>query len=92
MAQRKLDNIDRDMIAAQALGYGVRYGAYKVDHPNTRDAEPEVLPEGTGKCLYCGAVFSRRNGRRRRLYCGDECRTKYCNRRSHQQRASRAEF
>lgn len=28
------DNIERDVIAAMKLGYGVHYGAYKADYPN----------------------------------------------------------
>lgn len=28
-----LDNIEKDVIAAMELGYGVHYGHYKADHP-----------------------------------------------------------
>ena len=91
MTQRKFDNLDRDVIAAQALGYGVRYGAYKTDHPYTREEpEEEELPQDMGKCLYCGAIFTKKDRWHRRLYCGDECRTKYSNRMQNLKRASRA--
>lgn len=40
MAKRILDNLERDVVAAMRLGYGVHYGAYKADHPHTRDCSP----------------------------------------------------
>ena len=94
MAQRKLDNLDRDVIAAQALGYGVRYGAYKADHPYTKDQpeEPEDLPKDVGACLYCGTLFSKKEKRHRRLYCSDECRAKYHNRRTSMMRSTRSQI
>lgn len=76
MAKRKkeLDNIGRDVVNAMALGYGVHYGNYKADYPNTRDMEPEI-PVETKPCLYCGAPIRLRNGNdRRKLYCNDACR------------------
>lgn len=79
MAKRKLDNIERDVIAAMELGYGVHYGNYKADHPNTKEPEEDSIPdpEEYGSCRNCGKPFPRRGYRYRKLYCDDDCRLQY---------------
>lgn len=81
MAKRVLDNIERDVIAAMRLGYGVHYGHYKADHPHTREnpqlpvpkPEPEkpVEAEQDAVCVFCGKMYIRNHGCRK--YCSDEC-------------------
>lgn len=75
--KRELDNIERDVVNAMALGYGVHYGNYKADYPNTRDMEPEIIVE-TKPCLYCGKPIQLINGNdRRKRFCNDDCRDGY---------------
>ena len=79
--KRKLDNIERDVIAAMELGYGVHYGWYKADHPHTQEeaSEPNERSQGIQKdaiaCLHCGKVFSPvQEGRSHNSkYCCFEC-------------------
>lgn len=58
---KKLDNIERDVIAAERIGYGCHYGRYKADHPYTRVEEPERkdIPDDADKrvCGHCGKEF-----------------------------------
>lgn len=82
---RPLDNLDLDVLQAQAAGYGCRYGRYKADHPNTK-AENEALLAAVQKkptrvrpvyvfyCKGCGEKFTTHNAYRR--YCGDDCKKK----------------
>ena len=32
-----MDNLDKDIRMAEKLGYGVHYGAFKADYPNTKE-------------------------------------------------------
>ena len=41
MKQKNPDNLDLDVRRAQLLGYGIHYGRYKADHPNTKQYETE---------------------------------------------------
>ena len=80
MAKRKLDNLERDVVAAMRLGYGVHYGAYKADHPHTRDCspieghKPALEAEKDVCCALCGKEFLRTYGGQK--YCSEECREK----------------
>ena len=77
-----LDNIDLDVIDAQALGYGCHYGDFKADHPFTKDANEARLAKPKRKpqphkvyefyCRGCGAKFTTENKKRR--YCTDACK------------------
>lgn len=86
------DNIERDVIAAMKLGYGVHYGAYKADYPNTKDAEinlDELDPDQIRICRGCGKRFGLTDRSSRKLYCSDECRAEhnsrlYCQRKKEQ--------
>lgn len=77
--RRPLDNIEKDVIAAMELGYGVHYGHYKADHPHTREdkPEPQIPEEYMRTCRYCGRQFSTRGQHYRKLYCDDDCRQAY---------------
>ena len=73
---RKLDNIERDVVAAMKLGYGVHYGHYKADYPHTKDCSPtkdhpQSLPDAGEEfhCALCGKVFLRSHGGQK--YCSD---------------------
>lgn len=79
MAKRVLDNIERDVVAAMKLGYGVHYGRYKADYPHTKAddvtaAVPKPAPEAEERafCVLCGTEFLRSHGCQK--YCSDECR------------------
>lgn len=71
-----MDNLDRDVKAAMRLGYGVHYGRYKVDYPNTKDdAEEMPLPTKPSKrCPECGMEFV--PGRVDQKFCTDDCRNR----------------
>lgn len=73
-----MSNLDYDIAMAQKLGYGVWYGRYKADHPYTKDEEQEeiVYDKGVGACEYCGRLFRKDRGMRRR-FCNDQCRYQY---------------
>ena len=83
MARRKLDNLDRDVIRAERLGYGCHYGRYKADHPHTRveDAHPapiievQELPNTLKPCKFCGKMFDPEDlgYTKARMFCSDEC-------------------
>lgn len=74
-----MDNIERDVVAAMRLGYGVHYGRYKADHPHTKiEPEPEEIDVSDIKfisCGYCGKQFSPfLEGRSHNSkYCSREC-------------------
>lgn len=74
--KRELDNIDRDCMRAMALGYGVHYGRYKVDFPNTAEIPPEEVPRyAKRECKQCGTEFI--PGYQNQVYCCEECRIEY---------------
>lgn len=67
-----LDNLTRDVLAAEALGYGCHYGDYKADYPNTRDTPLPVRTENMKTCPGCGKHFPS-NGKPRPVYCSMSC-------------------
>lgn len=73
-----MDNLEKDAIRAMKLGYGVRYGQYKADHPHTKDQElePENIPESFTKCRNCGGLFRNDRGHRK-IYCCEACGEAY---------------
>lgn len=85
MGRRKspMDNIERDSLRALELGYGVHYGHYKADYPNTapREEEPDYEALGYKECPECGKWFRPRGCQR---WCGDECRVKVSSRRQNE--------
>lgn len=70
-----MDNLEKDVAAAMRLGYGVHYGRYKADHPNTKEDAGE--DPGNRKCRNCGEPIRATGLRNRRLYCDDRCRKAY---------------
>lgn len=83
------DNLDLDVIDAQRMGYGCRYGQFKADHPYTKDANEARLgrkkpsPQQsaaprvnfyTMTCRGCGQQFTTTCKNRR--YCDDNCKKK----------------
>ena len=72
-----MDNIEKDVAAALRLGYGCRYGRYKVDYPHTAVRIVEAVPEPEDDeppryCRHCGKEFSPNTGHQ--IFCTDECR------------------
>lgn len=71
-----MDNLARDMIWAKELGYGVHYGRYKADHPNTSGMKVKSSPEeadDTRVCKNCGNTFHLNGRSASALYCDDFC-------------------
>lgn len=82
-SNQPLDNLTLDCLAAQALGYGCRYGDYKADHPYTKAEretsgvfdEPQKHRKGYERiCAQCGEYFLARV--RECKYCSDTCKGK----------------
>lgn len=77
MKKKSPDNLDLDVRRAQLLGYGIYYGRYKADHPNTKGDNTEPFGSQDGSkfrvCPICGNRFQigKRQGCRR--YCSDQC-------------------
>ena len=72
-----MDNIEKDVAAALRLGYGCRYGRYKVDYPCTADHSADIAPalpddEPPRYCRNCGKAFVPKHGSLR--YCSEDCR------------------
>lgn len=77
------DNIELDVIDAQAQGYGCHYGRYKADHPHTaaaNEARLETKPKQATTtrpiyeriCCTCGRQFQ--TNHKQRIYCSDKCK------------------
>ena len=79
---KHMDNLTRDVLEAERLGYGCHYGRYKADHPHTSPAEPAPrcvpkkdttpISERPRTCVMCGKTFYSSNPRPLK-YCGPEC-------------------
>lgn len=84
MKQKNPDNLDMDVRRAQLLGYGIHYGRYKADHPNTKCENTESHESQEESkfrvCPVCGNRFKivKQHGRKR--YCSDECYREQCRR------------
>lgn len=78
-----MDNLTKDCLEAQRLGYGVHYGWYKADHPHTADhfCGPAPLADGAKirTCVECGFEF--RPYHKNDKYCCEACRNKASQRR-----------
>lgn len=77
MKQKNPDNLDLDVRRAQLLGYGIHYGRYKSDHPNTKQYDPETTESQEESefrvCPVCGNRFKIGKHQGCRRYCSDEC-------------------
>jgi hypothetical protein len=86
-----MDHLSRDVLEAERLGYGCRYGDFKTDHPYTHyegeDREPEQ-EHGTvlKNCQHCGKEFYATAQQSNKLYCSEECRIKHNNEKENQRR------
>ena len=83
-----MDNLDRDAIAATAVG--MSYGAWKAQHPHTNpDRQPEIFDvddiSKIVRCKYCGKKFIRTS--RYLVVCSDECRAEYRRKHNREQMA-----
>lgn len=78
-----MDNLTRDVLEAQRLGYGCHYGNYKEDHPHTRPVPADVAvtaedvrrsePERVLRvCRHCGKEFVRRTNLLN--FCSEICK------------------
>ena len=73
-----MDNIDKMMLEAERLGFGVSYGKYRAAYPNGTGgilgkAPPEPSPKRDPvPCKRCGKSFI--PIRKNEKYCSDDCR------------------
>lgn len=68
-----MDNLDKDIAMAMKLGYGCHYGAYKADHPHTRNDDGFNQNQNREMlvCERCGQrYFKQRFGQK---YCSTRC-------------------
>ena len=79
-----MDNLDKDIRMAEKLGYGVHYGAFKADYPNTKEKTPEQIDPDLQPCLWCGMLFRKDPGRRK-LFCCDVCRRMHHAQKEHEE-------
>lgn len=81
--RKPLDNLTRDVIAAERLGYGCHYGHYKADHPHIETEAPEERDPELRACTECGTLFLPvRDGR----FCCKECRNRNLNRENYRKK------
>lgn len=68
--ERKLDNIDLDMIQCEKDGYGVHYGRWKATQP-IKKPDPVGIPEDWKVCPHCGKAFKPKM--KQQKYCEAVC-------------------
>lgn len=68
-----MDNLDKDIAMAMKLGYGCHYGAYKADHPHTRDITDSAQNQTVKMmvCERCGQRYFKRKHNQK--YCSTRC-------------------
>lgn len=66
-----MDNLTRDVIEAERLGYGCHYGHYKAACPRAETEAPEECDPALRACAECGTLF--RPVRKNHVYCCEEC-------------------
>ena len=66
-----MTKLDKDIMMAEKLGYGIHYGWYKADHPHT--IYQESKPETDTFCLKCNAPIY--NPRYNQKYCCTRCQS-----------------
>lgn len=71
----EMDNLTRDVLAAEAAGFGPWYGRYIAAFGHTERPVQEKTPENIATCKGCGAEFLQQK-RWPRQYCSPECREK----------------
>lgn len=71
--EKELDNLTRDVLAAEAAGFGCHYGDYIAKFGHTGQPEPKKTDKRAIVCLGCGTVFYVSDNHRRK-YCSPECR------------------
>lgn len=73
--EKELDNLTRDVLAAEAAGFGPHYGDYIAKFGHTGKQEPKKMDKRTIVCAGCGTVFYASDNLSRK-YCSPECREK----------------
>ena len=71
--EKELDNLTRDVLAAEAAGFCCHYGDYIAKFGHTGQPEPKKTDKRAIVCLGCGTVFYVSDNHRRK-YCSPECR------------------
>ena len=69
-----MDNLTRDVLAAEAAGYGPWYGRYIADHGHTPSDEPApvMIQRKMAICPFCGSEFVQKE-KWPKKYCGATC-------------------
>ena len=70
---KEMDNLTRDVLAAEAAGYGPWYGRYIADHGHTSPPEPPKIDHKIAVCACCGKEFFQKE-KWPKKYCSPECR------------------
>ena len=81
---KTIDNLTRDVLEAERLGYGCHYGKYKADHPRTAELvcgqdDRTVLVA----CAECGTLFEPARNER---FCCALCRNRARNRENYRKK------
>lgn len=71
--EKELDNLTRDVLAAEAAGFGCHYGDYIAKFGHTGQPEPKKTDKREIVCVGCGTVFYVSDNHRRK-YCSPGCR------------------
>ena len=90
---KEFDRLTRDVLAAEAAGYGPWYGRFIADHGHTAADEPvqQKAPAKTAICPLCGNEFIQKP-KWPQKYCGAECRerARYINHEAYKKRKAAA--
>lgn len=70
---KEMDNLTRDVLAAEAAGFGPWYGRYIAVHGHTTEPTPPKIQKKTAICKACGTEFIQQE-KWPRHYCTPECR------------------
>lgn len=73
--EKELDNLTRDVLAAEAAGFGCHYGDYIAKFGHTWKQELKKTDKRAIVCAGCGTVFYAGDHLNRK-YCSPECREK----------------
>lgn len=71
--KKEMDNLTRDVLAAEAAGFGPWYGRYIAAFGHTGPPEPKKIERKIAVCANCGKEFFQQE-RWPKKYCSPECR------------------
>lgn len=71
--KKEMDNLTRDVLAAEAAGFGPWYGRYIAAFGHTGPPEPKKIERKIAVCAFCGKDFFQQP-KHPKKYCSPECR------------------